>query len=68
MLPTLSEEAWALLGFLHRTAHGGAMAPRGFEGEYTALEESGLVQHGRITSKGETALIERYARPPAPRP
>jgi hypothetical protein len=62
MLPTLSEEAWALLGFLQRTAHGGAMAPRGFEGEYDALEENGLVQHGQITGKGETALLERYAK------
>jgi hypothetical protein len=62
MLPTLSEEAWSLLGFLHRTAHGGSMGPRGFEGEYTKLEEYGLVEHGQLTDKGETALRERYAK------
>ena len=62
MLPTLSEEAWSLLGFLHRTAHRGSMGPRGFEDEYASLEECGLVEHGQLTDKGETALRERYAR------
>jgi hypothetical protein len=38
------------------------MGPRGFEDEYAKLEEHGLVAHGRITGKGESARLERYTK------
>jgi hypothetical protein len=66
VIPRLSQEALALLGFLHRAAHGGPQPPQGFEKGYNellalklAIRDAGLV---KITDLGEAALRERYLR------
>ena len=61
--PELSEEAWALLGVLHRASSGGPGAPdTGFEKALAELQGHGLA-HGRaITSKGADAWRERFLR------
>jgi hypothetical protein len=66
VIPTLSREALALLGFLHRADHGGPPPPQGFQKGYNellalemAIREAGRV---KITDKGEAALRARYRR------
>ena len=63
---SLSREALALLGFLHRADHGGPPPPQGFQKGYNellvlemAIREAGRV---KITDKGEAALRDRYLR------
>ena len=66
MIPTLSQEALALLGFLHRADHGGPPPPQGLHKGYNellalkmAIREAGRI---KITEKGESALRDRYLR------
>ena len=60
MAPKLSEEAWALLGMLHRSANGGPAAPIGFEKSYAELQSLGFALGNAITDKGDEALRERF--------
>ena len=60
MVPALSDEAWALLGVLHRAISGGPPAPLGFETAYAQLQEHGLVIGKTITSKGREVFSERF--------
>jgi hypothetical protein len=65
MVPVLSPTAWALLGLLHRSAHGGPAAPRGFEEENAELRRNGLAMKNalgemQITGEGEAALRKRF--------
>lgn len=64
MIPSLSSEALALLGFLHRAEHGGPPPPRGFEKGYNELLALNLARDDsdriRITDKGEARLSARY--------
>ena len=60
MVPKLSDEAWALLGIIHRASHGGPLAPAGFVSAYAELQAHRLAFGLIITSKGEAALRERY--------
>ena len=60
MVPALSEEAWALLGMLHRALNGGPRAPEGFKESYAELQGHGFALGTAITDKGETALRERF--------
>ena len=64
MIPTLSQEALALLGFLRRADHGGPPPPQGFQKGYNellalkmAIREAGRV---KITAEGEATLRDRY--------
>jgi hypothetical protein len=65
VLPQLSAEAWALLGFLHHAEHGGSPPPRIslFEKAYSELLTLDLAErdrdHIKITPQGEAALLER---------
>ena len=64
MIPTLSEEGWALLGVLHRAHHGGPKAPEGFSTAYEELKQHGLAAQTTpdkivITVAGEVALRRR---------
>ena len=60
MVPKLSEEAWALLGMLHRAASGGPSAPVGFANSYAELQSHGFALGKAITDKGDEALRERF--------
>jgi hypothetical protein len=60
VLPQLSDEAWALLGILHRAASGGVEAPLGFENSYAELQGHGLVLGRAITEEGVEAIHERF--------
>ena len=60
MVPKLSDEAWALLGILHRASHGGPRAPAGFADGYAELRQHGLVLGNAITDEGEAVLSARY--------
>ena len=60
MVPHLSDEAWALLGVIHRASHGGRLASAGFEHAYPELQANGLALGMIITRKGEAALRSRY--------
>ena len=60
VVPELSDEAWALLGMIHRASHGGPVAPAGFEQAYAELQAQGLAFGAIITSQGEAALRARY--------
>lgn len=60
MVPALSEEAWALLGLLHRAASGGPPAPAGFEDSYAELQGHGFALGKAITNKGDEVLRERF--------
>ena len=60
ILVTLSDEAWALLGMLHRAASGGPPAPDGFKNSYTELQAHGFAVGNVITDKGDEALRERF--------
>lgn len=61
MVPKLSDEAWALLGLLHRAASGGPPAPAGFENSYAELRSHGFALGNAITDKGDEALRERFS-------
>lgn len=56
----LSDEAWALLGMLHRANNGGPRPPVGFGNSYAELQVQGLALANGITGKGDEALRERY--------
>jgi len=63
--PDLSSTAWALLGLLHRSSHGGPDAPGGFEDECADLRANHLAMRNaqgvmQITADGETALRGRF--------
>jgi hypothetical protein len=60
MVPKLSDEAWALLGMLHRAVSGGPPAPLGFENSYAELQSHGFALGNTITDKGDQALRERF--------
>lgn len=60
MVPKLSDEAWALLGMLHRANHGGPRAPTGFADAYADLRGHGFALGNAITDKGDEALRERF--------
>jgi hypothetical protein len=60
VIPELSDEAWALLGMLHRTNNGGPPAPAGFENAYAELQRHGFALGNAITDKGDEALRERF--------
>ena len=60
MIPNLSDEAWALLGMLHRTANNGPRAPEGFKESYAELQRHGFALGNAITDKGDEALRERF--------
>jgi hypothetical protein len=65
VIRTLSKEAWALLGILHRASHGGPPAPIGLSKAYEELKARDLVRQVTpssiaITAAGEAALRERY--------
>lgn len=64
MIPSMSPEALALLGFLHRTEHGGPPPARGFEKAYNELLALNLAKNDtdriKITDKGDALLRERY--------
>jgi hypothetical protein len=60
MVPNLSEEAWALLGMLHRANNGGPPAPVGFENSYAELQGHGFALGNAITDKGDEVLRERF--------
>ena len=60
MVPNLTDEAWALLGMLHRAAAGGPPAPLGFENSYAELQHHGFVVGKAITDKGDEVLRERF--------
>lgn len=62
MGPELSEEAWALLGVLHRASTGGPAPPAGFEKAYAELQSQGFTRGGVITSEGDEAWRERFLR------
>ena len=64
MVPKLSEEAWALLGILHRANQGDPRSPVSLEKAYAELQAQGLGFGLIITSKGEEALRERYLSSP----
>ena len=62
MVPKLSEEAWALLGMLHRASSGGPAAPAaGFETALAELQRSGFARGRVITSNGTEAWREYFA-------
>jgi hypothetical protein len=62
----LSPNAWELLEFLHRAAHGGPPPPAldGFQQGYNELVALRLAMRAaermKITDKGEAALRDRY--------
>jgi hypothetical protein len=64
VIPSLSPEGLALLGFLHRADHGGPEAPQGFQKGYNellALKLASLqANRVKITDKGEGTLRDRY--------
>jgi hypothetical protein len=60
VLPQLSDEAWALLGMLHRAASGGPPAPEGFKDAYAELQRHGFALGNAITDKGKEAIHERF--------
>jgi hypothetical protein len=64
VISQLSQEALALLGFLHRADHGGPQPPQGFEKGYAELLSLGLAMREsgqiKITDRGEAVLRNRY--------
>lgn len=60
MIPKLSDEAWALLGMLHRASHGGPRAPAGFADGYAELQRNGFAIGNAITDEGEAVLSARF--------
>ena len=60
MGPKLSDEAWALLGMLHRSVNEGPSAPAGFKNSYVELQSHGFAIGNAITEKGDAALRERF--------
>ena len=67
MVTDLSDEAWALLGMLHRAFHGGPPSPDGFVDAYSELHALGLATlvtpyKFQITDAGERAVEEHFLR------
>ena len=60
MVPTLSDEAWALLGVLYRASKGGPAPPDGFEQAYAELQRHDLARGKAITSQGIEAWREHF--------
>ena len=60
MVSALSDEAWALLGMLHRAKNGGPRAPEGFKESYAELQNHGFALGNAITAKGDEALRELF--------
>jgi hypothetical protein len=62
MAPELSEQAWLLLGLLHREADGGPHAPTAaeFAEAYSELLDRDLVRSRQITLDGYTLMTKRY--------
>jgi len=54
----LSDIAWALLRMLYRSAQGGPRPPSGaqFQEAYRELEGGGLIEDGKVTALGRSAL------------
>jgi hypothetical protein len=59
VFPQLSEEAWALLGLLHRK---GTRVLEGFESAYAELRANALMNGNTISERGEAVLRARYLR------
>jgi hypothetical protein len=59
VVPQLSDDAWALLGLLHRK---GTQLLKGFEAASAELRANGLIDGHRINEKGHAALRARYLR------
>jgi hypothetical protein len=59
VFPRLSDEAWALLGLLHRK---GTRVVEGFESAYAELRANALMNGDTISERGEQVLRARYLR------